>query len=189
MEVQFHRTGERRYAVRIYRKDQSSLEMNPAPGFDPMMPHDLLHLVVESELNLRNGIFGQIAAGGNAGTFHPIPSNDENHRQAARRRRQIAKRGDKLLRAGRRESAQSEHATYICLREWLARSTDPGRRKLAFQMASQAKQNKNLQPEAGSDALGKDILDRICAKLDDLSARWASLSIGGSISVEWPEQK
>lgn len=74
MEVEFRRTGERRYAVTIFRKSYAHIEMNPAPGYDPIMPHDLLHLAVESEIGLRCGIFGQIAAGGNAGTFHTIPS-------------------------------------------------------------------------------------------------------------------
>lgn len=38
------------------------VEMNRAPGYDPLMPHDLLHLIVESELGLTRGIFGQLAS-------------------------------------------------------------------------------------------------------------------------------
>ena len=73
MNIQFRRTGERRYAITIYRNNLPPVEMNPAPGYDPIMPHDLLHLVVESELGLTRGIFGQIAEGGHAGTFHFVP--------------------------------------------------------------------------------------------------------------------
>jgi hypothetical protein len=69
MEVQFRRTAERRYAITIYRKDLPPVEMNPAPGCDPIMPHDLLHLVVESELGLSRGIFGQVASGDTPGHF------------------------------------------------------------------------------------------------------------------------
>jgi hypothetical protein len=188
MEVQFRRTGERRYAITIYRKDHPPLEMNPAPGYDPIMPHDLLHLVVESELGLSRGIFGQIAHGGDAGTFHPVPSNNENRREAARRRRRSAKRGEKLLREGRRESAESERATYICFYEWLARSTDPDRRKLAVQISSQAKQIRDRRSPAENRALTDDVLMRICARLDDLSGRWANLDIGQSFSVRWPDK-
>jgi len=178
MEIQFQRTGERRYAVRIHRKSLPPVEMNPAPGYDPVMPHDLLHLVVESELGLRHGIFGQIAEGGDAGTFRSVPTGDENPREAARRRRRAAKRGEKLLREGRQESAQSEHATYVCLYEWLARSADPKRRKLAAEMA----------PPAGGRALTEDVLARVCRRLDELSARWSHLDIGQSLTVMWPDR-
>jgi hypothetical protein len=181
MEVQFRRTGERRYAITIYRKNLAPVEMNPAPGYDPLMPHDLLHLVVESELGLRRGIFGQIAEGGHAGTFHHIPAEAENRREAARRRRRAAKRGDKLLREGREEAELSERATYLCLYEWLARSTDPTRRKRAVQMAP--------KPQSTVDSrISEELLVRICARLDELSARWASLAIGQSLAVDWPSR-
>jgi len=188
MEVQFRRTGERRYAVTIYRKHLPPVEMNPAPGYDPIMPHDLLHLVVESELGLRRGIFGQIAEGGDAGTFHPVSSEGQNRREAARRRRRTAKRGEKLLREGRGESALSETATYVCLYEWFARSADPERRKRAAEMAPQAKHIRNLQSQANDHGLTKDFLSRVCARLDDLSARWTNLDIGQSLTVTWPDR-
>jgi hypothetical protein len=189
MEVQFRRTGERRYAITIIRKDQPPLEMDPAPGYDPIMPHDLLHLVVESELGLTRGIFGQIAEGGNAGTFHPVSSDDESRRDAARRRRRTAKRGEKLLRASRHESALSEHLIYICFYEWLARSADPNRRKLAAQMSSEAKHIRKLKPETESRSLSEDLLMRICARLDELSIRWSNLDIGQSLSVIWTSNR
>src|SRR5215475_14341329 len=114
MEVEFKRTGERRYAITIFREAYPTIEMNPAPGYDPIMPHDLLHLVVEREIGLRRGIFGQIAAGGNAGTFHSVPSSTGSGREDARLRRRASKRGEKLLREGRDESALSERAAYVC---------------------------------------------------------------------------
>ena len=186
MEVQFRRTGERRYAITIYRKELPPVEMNPAPGYDPLMSHDLLHLVVESALGLRLGVFGQVAKGGHAGTFHPISSEGEDRREAARHRRRAAKRGDKLLREGRLEAAQSERATYICLYEWLVRSTDPVRRKRAVEMAAEARHIRELQPPAERGALNEARLVRICARLDELSARWTNLDIGESFTVEWP---
>ncbi len=185
MEIQFRRTGERRYAITIYRKDLPPVEMNPAPGYDPLMPHDLLHLVVESELGLSRGVFGQIAEGGQAGTFHLVPSEGENRRAAARHRRHASKRDEKLLRAGCHESALSERATYICLYEWLARSADPTRRKRASEMLGQAKSIRSLQPATESRSLNEDLLTRVCARLDELSERWANLDIGESFTVEW----
>jgi hypothetical protein len=49
MEVKFRRTGERRYALTIHRENLPPLEFG-GPGYDPLMPHDLQHLIVESEL-------------------------------------------------------------------------------------------------------------------------------------------
>jgi hypothetical protein len=188
MKVQFRRTGARRYAITIYREGLPPVEMNPAPGYDPIMPHDLMHLVVESELGLSLGVFGQIASGGNAGTFHPVTTQGAPRREAARLRRRASRRGEKLLLEGRHQAAQSERATYICMRVWLARSDDPERRKLAARMAAQAKNIRDLQPPEESRALTEDILARVCARLDDLSAQWANLDIGQSFTVVWTDR-
>jgi hypothetical protein len=183
MQVEFRRTGQRRYAITILRKDYPMLEMNPAPGYDPIMPHDLLHLVIEKELGLHQGIFGQIAAGGNAGTFHTIPSSNENKREAARLRRKVGRRGKRLLREGRAESALSERAVYLCLNEWLARSTGQNRKTVTVQLSSK----DNYLAEDG-DILTGEVLNRVCANLDQVSEQWASLKIGESFAVTWPER-
>src|SRR3546814_20352339 len=69
MKGHFIRSGERRYSVRVERADAPTLVMDPAPGFDRDLPHDLVHFVVEGVLGLKAGVFGQIAAGGDAGGF------------------------------------------------------------------------------------------------------------------------
>jgi hypothetical protein len=38
--------------------------MDPAPGYDPRLPHDMAHFVVENELGITGGVFGQLAQGG-----------------------------------------------------------------------------------------------------------------------------
>jgi hypothetical protein len=30
-------------------------------------------------------------------------------------------------------------------------------------------------------------LERVCAQLDELSARWSALAIGGALALHWPE--
>jgi hypothetical protein len=186
MKVQFHRTSTRSYAIKIYREGLRPVEMDPAPGYDAIMPHDLLHFVVESELGLSLGIFGQVASGGNAGTFHPVATGGSSHRETSRLRRRACKRGARLLREGRHQAAQSERAAYICWYEWLARSYDSERRKLAAQMATQAKTIRNRQLPAEGRALTEDVLDRVCSRLDELSAQWANLNVGESFTIAWP---
>jgi hypothetical protein len=169
MEVTFRRTGERQYAVTIIRSGQPALEMKPAPGYDTRMPHDLVHFVVERELGLRHGIFGQLAAGGTAGTFHPAGCGAAPRREAARQRRALAKRVAKLLRQGRADSALSERAADLCRRAWLARAAG-GEAAVAAALPCSARE-----------------LDRICTVLDELSRAWARLGIGQALTLDWPD--
>src|SRR6266850_2839459 len=104
MLLVFRRIGQRRYAIEAKRPKFPDVEMNPAPGYDRWMPHDLLHLVVEAQLGLTRGVFGQLAAGGDAGTFHPSFKPQEKTRTASRIRHRVRARGKKLLRDGRDES-------------------------------------------------------------------------------------
>lgn len=186
MEVHFVRTGERRYGVTVIRKDQRVVERNSCPGYDPLIPHDLMHLVVESELGLSRGIFGQLEKGGTAGTFQRLASGN-TPRETTRLRRRTKKIGDKLLRQGRDECLLSEHASYICMYEWLARSKDPERRKRANHMALYVKSFRGNLPRNEANALNEDVITRVCARLADLSVRWSALLVGESVKVEWPE--
>ena len=184
MEIEFRRTGERRYAVIIRRADGSVLEMSPAPGYDPLMPHDMLHYVVERELGLRSGIFGQLAKGGSAGTFHLVAGAGEGVREAARRRRRLEKHGARLLREGRRDASESERAAWVCYQEWLNRRAarqqggeSSGRPKAGGKRAA--------QDAAAAGGIPVEYLDRVCARLDELTEKWARLRIGESLTVEW----
>lgn len=181
----FQRTGQRRYAIQARRPGLPELVMDPAPGYDPLMPHDLLHLVVEAQLDLDGGVFGQLAAGGDAGTFHPIADRAVPPRAVARARRGVARRGKKLIRAGRGDSAKSERAAYIYWYEWLARSTSPDRRRMAQAMSEVA---SHIRGTATSDELRAldERLAQVCRHLDELSSRWSQLAIGESMSVRWP---
>jgi hypothetical protein len=163
------------------------VEMNPAPGYDRLMPHDLMHLVVEAQLGLTRGIFGQLAAGGDAGTFHHIIETNKTAREAARIRNRVKARGKKLVRKGRDELAQSERATYICWQEWLARSQSGDRSTLAGSMAQQAKQVRDVATVAELRTLNRRKLDEICTHLDELSSHWSRLEVGQSMSVRWPD--
>ena len=182
----FRRTGQRRYAVDAQRPGFPDVVMNPAPGYDRLIPHDMMHLVVEAQLGLTRGVFGQLAAGGDAGTFH-VPAKDESSRELARIRNRVKERGRKLLREGRDESVRSERATYICWYEWLARSTSSDRKKISHAMAQQARQVRDLVNATELRALNERKLDEICKHLDHLSSHWSSLEVGQSIAVRWPD--
>jgi hypothetical protein len=159
MDVEFRRTGEKRYAVVIRRPDDTVLEMNPAPGYDPLMPHDLVHFVVERELGLQLGIFGQIAKGGGGFTLHA--PNKAGQRAEARLRRRKSKRHARLVREGRNDLATSESAVYMYRQLWEA--------------------------QRDSALLHSKTESRICALLDELSQKWMRLRVGEALTVTWPE--
>ncbi len=184
MQVEFQKTGERRYAVIIKRNGLPDLVMNPAPGFDPLMPHDLLHFLVEQELELRHGIYGQVAAGGTAGTFQNQPSEALNSRADSRRRRKTARRGEKLLKTGLDECAQSERATFVSLYEWLAQSPDAKLRLRAAEMKPNADSVLGQMSEAERAKI-KTRLPAITARMNELGSRWAALQINESLTLEW----
>jgi len=184
--VEFQKTGERRYGVRILRNDLPVLEMNPAPGFDPLIPHDLLHLLVEQELGLRHAIYGQVALGGTAGTFQNRPAADSNSRNDSRTRRKTAKRGRKLMKTGLDECAQSERATFISLYEWFAASADAAWQARAAGMKLSADSVFGQMSETERAAL-KAKLAAILARMDELSTRWSRLQINESLTLEWTD--
>jgi hypothetical protein len=98
MTVTFVRTGERRYAVRADIDGGESVQMDQAPGFDPLVPHDLQHFIVEKCLRIEGGIFGRLAAGGTAKTFHATVEGG-SVREASRIRRKQAARDRKIMPA------------------------------------------------------------------------------------------
>lgn len=183
MTIVFRRTGQRRYGVEVLRPGFPDVMMHPAPGYDRLIPHDMMHLVVEAQLGLSRAIFGQLAAGGNAGTFQLTDKANEKPRDDKRIRKRAGSRGRKLLKQGRDECAQSERATYICWQEWLARSPSRELSKLGKEMAQQAREVR----DTGLTSLNKRKLDEICEHLDELSAHWSRLDVGQSVAVSWPD--
>jgi len=162
--VTFERTGQRRYAVTVERREATDLRVDPAPGYDPLLPHDLVHFVVEVEAGLRDGIFGQLAAGGNAGLF--LPTQEQ-------RTKAWGRRVDRRNRSTGREMGRSEELAAQVFPRWLRRrGLVPG--------------SHYGLTEPPPTTLTEDELDRLFRQLDDLSREWRSLAVGQSMTVTWP---
>jgi hypothetical protein len=82
---------------------------DPAPGFDDRLPHDAAHFIVESELGIMGGVFGQLAIGGSANTFFPADT---------KRQRKSKRRGAKIASANKNDLLFSEHAIYAAQSRW-----------------------------------------------------------------------
>lgn len=114
MKVAFVRKGARRYAVEVGRDRYPDLWCGSI-GYDESLPHDLLHFLAEAELGLDGGIFGDLAAGGNARIFQAF--DPELTTKLWRRQRMHPTR----LPAGRR----SEQLAWELERGWRERTLDP----------------------------------------------------------------
>lgn len=164
MRVRFERTGARRYAVAVLRDLHGDLRMDPAPGFSDLIPHDLVHLVVEDECGLTDGIFGQLAAGGNAGTF--VPTGEP-------RTRAWARRVERRNRTTGREMARSEALVAQVYPRWLRRS-------------GHLPEGHHVGEEPPPTDLSAAELDRTYCRLDASSAQWRAAEVGAFITVDWP---
>ncbi len=109
MKVTFTKTDERHYCVSVEGPNIDPISMHPAPGYDARLPHDVAHFIVENDLGILGGVFGQIAAGGTANTF--FSEGSKNRKKARRKGREIAK-------AGKKDALFSEHAIYAAQSRW-----------------------------------------------------------------------
>lgn len=109
VNVTFTKTGDRRYRVSIEGPRIEPLYLDPAPGYDQKLPHDAAHFIVENELRILGGIFGQLAAGGTANTFR----SDE-----LKKPRRTKRRGKEMAKANKNDALLSEHAVYAAQSRW-----------------------------------------------------------------------
>jgi hypothetical protein len=162
MRVTFTQAGGRRYTVTIERDHGPRLVPRSAPGYDDHLPHDIAHYLIEETFGIELGVFGQLAAGG-GGVFAPSPADRSGRTERTSRR---------IALAGRADMGRSERLVYRCVSEWEVRT---GRRsRLA----------------AGVDASMASAaeIERAVRRLDEVSARWRALPVGGSLTFEWPKR-
>jgi len=184
MSVTFVRTGERRYAVRADIGGGERVQMDQAPGFDPLMPHDLQHFIVEKCLGIKGGIFGRLAAGGTARTFHATVEGG-SAREASRIRRKRAARDRKILPQQVDDYARSERATYVCWQDWLQHAADPAMRSRAVEMRQGADAMlAGMAPAERADFTAEKRAE-IRREFQRLSERWSSLAVGESFTEPW----
>jgi hypothetical protein len=163
MLVHFRKSGRRRYGVLVERTSGPEVIVEPAPGYDDFLPHDLLHFVAEAEWGIDGAVFGQLAAGGDPGLFVPV---DEEL---------LAKwvRSRKLRRTERPRGQRSEAIAAVLDAAWRAR-------------AGKAPLPEHWQVVLAAARVEPEELRRVLVSLDDLARRWHKLQIGGSLALEWP---
>jgi hypothetical protein len=172
MHVAFKRTGTRRYAVIVAVPGQPPRALDPAPGYDDDIPHDLVHYVVEAELGFTNGVYGRAARG--AGTFISMAEHDLTPRERSRARRKQQRRERGLGAEDERgagEMAASERLAGLCDIAWRRRH---GQRPDPLRSA--------LVPSRADEAS----IERVVARLDALAPLWRDVAPGEALVFEWP---
>lgn len=108
VKVTFTRTRRRGYSVKIEGPGIQPAVMDPAPGYHEKLPHDAAHFIVENELGIRGGIFGQMAMGG------LLPPADRDSRV----QRKAKKKRETMFKANKDDALFSEHAVYAAQSRW-----------------------------------------------------------------------
>jgi hypothetical protein len=183
MKVHFIRSGERRYGMRIERTGAPVLVMDPAPGFDPDLPHDMVHFVVEAALKLNTGVFGQIAAGGDAGSFHVEAGGALSAKERQRAARKQVAKGAKLIKNQGREGELSEIAAFLFDIAWRSgQRPDSAAQRAALGEAERTRASLSAEERARIDAARPQVFD----SFERLSGAWRALRVGEALILEWP---
>jgi hypothetical protein len=173
MNVAFKRTGTRRYAVIVTRAGEPAQAMDPAPGYDDDIPHDLVHYVVEAELGLANGVYGRAARG--AGTFMATAEQGGRPRERARQQRKQQRRERAL------SARDAQQGNELARSEFLAALCDLSWRRQHGQKAAPGRVAPVLRSEDAADVA------RVVARLNVLAPLWRALLVDQALVFEWPE--
>jgi hypothetical protein len=168
MHVTFPRLPdhERGYAL-VQRDDGAVYRLYGGQG-GPRLPHDIVHLVVERELNIRDGIWGGIEAG--------VVFTSMRH-VSGRRPPHAAERSRELLANLHVLRAELLADLVGCV----AALDHPSESEILQLVATRL----SMLPDADADVDPAEVAAAAQA-LQVEAARWARLRIGEELSYEWP---
>lgn len=168
IRVELERGDTRRYRSLLHRPDGLVVAFEGGSynkiGGGRDLPHDLAHLIVEDELDLRLGVWGVLAAGGMFRHAEVVEGRRAPH--ATRRGREvISAAGDRIMQA-----------------EVLVRA-------VCDAVAEASTDARAVRRAAGerwaSDALTDAALERCSARLHAGSAAWGALAPGERLREAW----
>jgi hypothetical protein len=166
VRIVFTRTGRKQNLVSVTRDDgtQVSFEWPEHPG----LPHDLVHLVVESELGMRHAFWGLVHDG-----VDVVRINEAEAR---------ARRGGRASEIDGRSLAElyvAEAVVSVFASEGFAGAIDSAMRR---EMISQSSASFGI---SDVPAIDDEVAARIRARIAELGARWARTERGESLEVDY----
>lgn len=172
LRIELFKGESRRYRSVLHRADGVDVELeggsyNRVGGTEWEVPHDLAHLVVESELGLEMGVWGVLADGGLFRLARVVCGRQAPH--AAKRGREIVREaGDRLNQA---EILTGAICDAVC-------SDHP----------KAATVKSAVGERWWTPAITDVSLARARHRLREGGRRWAMLNAGEAIPLEWPSR-
>ena len=169
MRVTFPRLPDHERAWALVERDDGVVFRMYAGGTaGPRLPHDIMHLVVERELRIKDGIWAGITAG---------VVFDSMHHVRGRRPPHAAERSQALLREFREQGLRAELlADLVCSAAMLDTMTVDKIKRLTAAKLS-------VLPDADLDPV---VIAAAARALQVEVARWARLRVGEELSYDWP---
>jgi hypothetical protein len=168
MRVTFPRLPDHERAYALVERDDGVVYRLYGGTAGPRLPHDIMHLVVERELRIRDGIWAGIAAG--------VVFDSMCH-VSGRRPPHAAERSKELLRAFREQGLRAELlADLVSSAAALDTMTQDKIRRLAADKLA-------VLPAAEVDPV---VIAAAARALQVEAARWARLRVGEELTYEWP---
>lgn len=160
--------GEKNDRLDIVRDDQSHVS-TVFPHKGPI-PHDFVHLAVESELGFDRGFWGMVAGG-----HHP-----EAIQEMAKAAGHASAKRAEVPAAHFVEAIQAERIVEAFEADyWSGGQGDPG----GVTYMAEAGCRQSLVPPV--ESLDESAVIRIRQRIADVGARWTSIGAGEEISVDW----
>jgi len=172
MRVTFVRTAGARDRIYVARDDGSEASWE-FPSYGDAPPHDLVHLIAEAELGLDDALWGRIAAGADLAAVNAAAARATQGGLAIK----YAGLGDL------RDVLLSEAIAAAVGSARTLASTPADRRALLDDAVAQL--GATIPPAIDAAALA-----RVCARLDEVAARWRALRDDprgkGALVLAWP---
>jgi len=172
MRVRFPRLPDHERAYALVERDDGAVYRLYGGQAGPRLPHDIMHLVVERELRIGDGIWGGIAAG--------IVFDSMQH-VSGRRPPHARERSRELLGSFRQRGLRAEMlASFVECVAGLDHPSDT-------QIMTLAATKLTVLPDAGADVEPTAVAAAAQA-LQVEAARWARLRVGEELSYDWPRE-
>jgi hypothetical protein len=168
MRVTFPRLPDHQRAYALVERDDGVLYRLYGGTAGPRLPHDIMHLVAERELRIRDGIWAGIAAGVVFESMCHVSGRRPPH--AAERSRDLLHR---FSQQGLRAELLADLVSSVAALDTVTQ--DKIRRLTREKLA--------VLPDAGIDPV---VIAAAARALQVEAARWARLRVGEELSYEWP---
>ena len=161
-----------RYGVDVSRESGPPARLRVVKLDAEWLPREIAHFLVEREFGLKLGIFGQLAAGGDAGRFWAAPADRDSRLAHLSHRLQVTGRGD---------LGRSVALVAWCTAAW---EVETGRRSAGPRDAGRP---DGPWPLLDVAAIPREQVAGAVRCLTSAAVAWNELGPGQRVSFDWPQ--